>query len=168
MLNGAGDWFGESRLTSVCWIVYGPPCCRLVVTSNHFTPFPAIKILTPPSYTCTEESGLFRLGSISSTLVEMVKLTGSFWFQNVRIHSLERRHKCILVVANANHLETLSNERGRWVAQYASTRLDGDALLWYYILEDETEESWRKLRSVERTPTHGPDLWVWRPDTVLD
>ncbi|KAG8929916.1 hypothetical protein FRC01_003541 [Tulasnella sp. 417] len=43
-------------------------------------------------------------------------------------------------------------ERGRidddrWVAQYASTYLNGDALLWYCKLDEETQGSWKKLRS---------------------
>ncbi|KAG9041151.1 hypothetical protein FS837_012676 [Tulasnella sp. UAMH 9824] len=44
----------------------------------------------------------------------------------------------------------------RWVAQFASTCLNGDALLWYCKLDEETQGSWKKLRIslLEQYPPH--------------
>ncbi|KAG9025963.1 hypothetical protein FS837_004767 [Tulasnella sp. UAMH 9824] len=40
--------------------------------------------------------------------------------------------------------------RGRddgWIAEYAATCFEGDALIWYTELDDEIQESWKKLRA---------------------
>ncbi|KAG9035978.1 hypothetical protein FS837_001790 [Tulasnella sp. UAMH 9824] len=44
----------------------------------------------------------------------------------------------------------------RWVAQFASTCLNGDALLWYCKLGEETQESWKRLRIslLQQYPPH--------------
>lgn len=44
----------------------------------------------------------------------------------------------------------------RWVAQFASTCLNGDALLWYCKLDEEPQGSWKKLRIslLEQYPPH--------------
>ncbi|KAG8916838.1 hypothetical protein FRC01_002842 [Tulasnella sp. 417] len=34
----------------------------------------------------------------------------------------------------------------RWIAEYASTCFSGDALEWFLELEEETQESWKRLR----------------------
>lgn len=41
--------------------------------------------------------------------------------------------------------------RGRddgWMAEYAATCFEGDALTWYAELDDEVQESWKKLRAI--------------------
>lgn len=45
--------------------------------------------------------------------------------------------------------DAFTQERQRddiWVADYALTWLGGEALAWYYDLDEETQGSWRKLR----------------------
>ncbi|KAG9019207.1 hypothetical protein FRB90_005282 [Tulasnella sp. 427] len=71
-------------------------------------------------------------------------------------------------------------ERGRidddrWIVGYASTCLNGEALVWYCNLEEDIQKSWKKLRNclVERyppthSPTHIDDVEVVAPYMQLE
>lgn len=57
-----------------------------------------------------------------------------------------------------------------WLAEYAATCFEGDAIVWYAELEDEVRESWKKLRAAllrKYPPTAGgrtPSPWPNAPD----
>ncbi|KAG8917435.1 hypothetical protein FRC00_013623, partial [Tulasnella sp. 408] len=47
----------------------------------------------------------------------------------------------------------------RWIADYIATCFNGNALQWYSELDEETQESWRRLRTalLRRYPPAGPN-----------